>query len=66
VEHWRDVANNEVSTTPWRTTSRRRARPAEPRASTVSFHNWPSLDRPFLEELGSLLGPRWRIVYQHT
>jgi hypothetical protein len=32
----------------------------------VSFNNWPEIDRRFLEELGNLLGPRWRIVYQHT
>ncbi len=32
----------------------------------VSFNNWPTIDRPFIEELGGLLGPRWRIVYQHT
>jgi len=31
----------------------------------VYFHNWPIIDGAFFEELGALLGPRWRIVYQH-
>jgi hypothetical protein len=32
----------------------------------VSFNNWPTIDRQFLDELGRLFGPRWRIVYLHT
>ena len=31
----------------------------------VSFNNWPVLSQSFIAELGSRLGPRWRVVSQH-
>jgi hypothetical protein len=32
----------------------------------VVFNNWPPLTEPFVDELGQRLGPRWRLVVQHT
>jgi hypothetical protein len=32
----------------------------------VAFNNWPPLSAEFLASLGGLLGPRWRVVYEHT
>jgi hypothetical protein len=32
----------------------------------VRFNNWPPIDPPVLEHLGRLLGPRWRVVFEHT
>lgn len=31
----------------------------------VRFNNWPRLTEKFANELGSLLGPRTRVIYQH-
>jgi hypothetical protein len=31
----------------------------------VRFNNWPGLTASFIEDLGELLGPRCRVVYEH-
>jgi hypothetical protein len=31
----------------------------------VRFNNWPGLTASFLEELGRVLGPRCRAIYEH-
>lgn len=32
----------------------------------VRFNNWSDLDDDFLARLGERLGPRWRVVYEHS
>lgn len=32
----------------------------------VRFNNWPPLTDAFIADLGTHLGPRWRVVYEHA